>query len=116
VFEDKRTSFLVKFYQVMPAELSEEEQKILAYVKEHGSIRRSEAQKLLEVSDRRAKYILEMMENAKGSCAKRDDRRARVICFSKIWTIYGQRILVHKTLISSWPWWHTDWGISSSSR
>jgi ATP-dependent DNA helicase RecG len=65
VFEDKRTSFLVKFYQVMPAELSEEEQRVLAYVKEHGSIRRAEAQKLLEVSDRRAKYILEKMEKAR---------------------------------------------------
>ncbi len=64
VFEDKRTSFLVKFYQVMPAELSEEEQKVLAYVKERGSIKRGEAQKLLEVSDRRAKYVLEKMEKA----------------------------------------------------
>jgi len=65
VFEDKRTSFLVKFYQVMPAELSEEEQKVLAYVKKHGSIKRAEAQKLLEVSDRRAKYVLEKMEKAR---------------------------------------------------
>jgi len=64
VFEDKRTSFLVRFYQVMTAELSEEEQRVLAYVKEHGSIKRSEAQKLLEVSDRRAKYVLEKMEKA----------------------------------------------------
>ncbi len=64
VFEDKRTSFLVKFYQVMPAELSEEEQKVLTYVKEHGSIKRAEAQKLLEVSDRRAKYVLDRMEKA----------------------------------------------------
>jgi ATP-dependent DNA helicase RecG len=65
VFEDKRTSFLVKFYQVMTAELSEEEQRVLAYVKEHGSIKRAEAQKLLEVSDRRAKYVLEKMEKAR---------------------------------------------------
>jgi ATP-dependent DNA helicase RecG len=65
VFEDKRTSFLVKFYQVMTAEFSEEEQRVLAYVKEHGSIKRSEAQKLLEVSDRRAKYVLEKMEKAR---------------------------------------------------
>jgi predicted HTH transcriptional regulator len=65
VFEDKRTSFLVKFYQVMTAELSEEEQRVLSYVKEHGSIKRAEAQKLLEVSDRRAKYVLEKMEKAR---------------------------------------------------
>jgi ATP-dependent DNA helicase RecG len=64
VFEDKRSSFLVKFYQVKPAELSEEEQKIIAYVKEYGSIRRAEAQKLLEVSDTRAKYVLSKMEKA----------------------------------------------------
>jgi len=60
-FEDKRTAFLVKFYHVTPAELSGEEQRIIAYVKEHGTIRRSEAQKLLEVSDRRARYVLETM-------------------------------------------------------
>jgi ATP-dependent DNA helicase RecG len=65
VFEDKRTSFLVKFYQVMTAERSEEEQRVLAYVKEHGSIKRAEAQKLLDVSDRRAKYVLEKMEKAR---------------------------------------------------
>lgn len=65
VFEDKRTSFLVKFYQVITAEFSEEEQRVLAYVKEHGSIKRAEAQKLLEVSDRRAKYVLEKMEKAR---------------------------------------------------
>lgn len=65
VFEDKRTAFLVKFYQVMPAELSEEEKKVLVYIKEHGSIKRSEAQKLLEVSDRRAKYVLEKMEKVR---------------------------------------------------
>jgi predicted HTH transcriptional regulator len=65
IFEDKRTAFLVKFYQVMTAEFSEEEQRVLAYVKEHGSIKRAEAQKLLEVSDRRAKYVLEKMEKAR---------------------------------------------------
>jgi predicted HTH transcriptional regulator len=65
VFEDKKTAFQVKFYQVKPAELSEEEQRIIAYVKEHGSIRRSEAQKLLEVSDRRARYVLETMVKAR---------------------------------------------------
>jgi len=65
VFEDKRTAFLVKFYQVMPAEFSLEEQRIIAYVKEHGSIKRAEAQKLLDVSDRRAKYVLDKMEKAR---------------------------------------------------
>ena len=64
-FEDRRTAFLVTFYQVKPAELSQEEQRIIAYVKEHGSIKRSEAQKLLEVSDRRAKYVLETMVKAR---------------------------------------------------
>lgn len=65
VFEDRRTAFLVTFYHVKLAELSEEEQRIIAYVKEHGSIKRSEAQKLLEVSDRRAKYVLETMVKAR---------------------------------------------------
>ncbi len=64
VFEDKRTSFLVKFYQVVPPQLSEEEQKILAYVKEHGSIKRADARKLLGISDTRAKYVLSKMEEA----------------------------------------------------
>ena len=64
VFEDKRSSFLVKFYQVKLAELSEEAQRIIAYVKKHGAIRRAEAQKLLEVSDTRAKYTLSKMEKA----------------------------------------------------
>jgi hypothetical protein len=43
VFVDNRASFMVKFYQAMPAELTEEEQRIIVYVKEHGSIKRSEA-------------------------------------------------------------------------
>jgi len=64
VFEDKRSSFLVKFYQVKLAELSEEEQRIIAYVKKHGPIRRAEAQKLLEVSNTRAKYMLSKMKKA----------------------------------------------------
>ena len=81
VFEDKRTSFLVKFYQVMPAELSEEEKKILSYVKEHGSIRRAEAQKLLEVSDRRAKYVLEKMENTRLLRQEGRQKSARYLLF-----------------------------------
>ena len=40
-------------------------ERVLAYVKEHGSIKWAEAQKLLEVSDRRAKYVLEKMEKAR---------------------------------------------------
>lgn len=36
-------------------ELSEEELRVFAFVKEHGSIKRADAQKLLEVSDRRVK-------------------------------------------------------------
>ncbi|MEI8004397.1 MAG: ATP-binding protein, partial [Methanothrix sp.] len=65
VFVDRRTAFLVKFCQVMPAELSEEEQRVIGYVKVHGSIKRAEAQKLLDVSDRRARYVLEKMVKAK---------------------------------------------------
>lgn len=49
VFEDKRTSFLVKFFQAVLLQLSEEEQKILAYEKEHGSIKRADARKLLGI-------------------------------------------------------------------
>jgi len=81
VFEDRRTAFMVTFYKVKPAELSEEEQRIIAYVKEHGSIKRSEAQKLLEVSDRRAKYVLETM--VKASLLRQEGRQkaARYLLF-----------------------------------
>lgn len=63
VFEDKRSSFLVKFYQMKPDSLvlSDAELKILAYIKEHGSIRRSEAQKLLKINDTKAGYLLQKM-------------------------------------------------------
>ena len=80
-FKDRRTAFLVTFYQVKPAELSEEEQRIIGYVKEHGSIRRSEAQKLLEVSDRRAKYVLETMEKARLLRQEGRQKAARYLLF-----------------------------------
>jgi predicted HTH transcriptional regulator len=72
VFEDRRTSFLVKFYQVKPGSLalSDSELKILAYVKEHGSIRRAEAQKLLQINDTEAGYLLQKMRKG-GPSAKR---------------------------------------------
>ena len=81
VFEDKRTSFLVRFYQVKPVELSEEEQRIIAYVKEHGSIKRADAQKLLDVSDRRAKYVLEKMEKARLLRQKGRQKSAHYLLF-----------------------------------
>ena len=64
VFEDKRASFLVKFYQIKPGSLalSGAELKILAYIKEHGSIKRAEAQKLLEINDTKAGYLLQKMQ------------------------------------------------------
>ena len=80
-FEDKRTAFLVKFYHVTPAELSGEEQRIIAYVKEHGTIRRSEAQKLLEVSDRRARYVLETMVKARLLRQEGRQKGARYLLF-----------------------------------
>jgi DNA-binding MarR family transcriptional regulator len=66
VFEDKRTSFLVRFYQVRPDSLalSDAELKVLAYIKEHGSIRRVEAQKLLEINDTKAGYLLQKMQKS----------------------------------------------------
>jgi predicted HTH transcriptional regulator len=66
VFEDRRTAFLAKFYQVTPIEvqLTDEEQRILAYVRKHGSIRRAEAQKLLGVNEARSRYLLQKMQKA----------------------------------------------------
>lgn len=63
VFEDKRSSFLVKFCQMKPDSLvlSDAELKVLAYIKEHGSIRRPEAQKLLRINDTKAGYLLQKM-------------------------------------------------------
>lgn len=64
VFEDKRTSFLVKFYKIKPGSLalSDAELKIMAYIKEHGSIKRAEALRLLEINDTKAGYLLQKMQ------------------------------------------------------
>jgi len=61
-----RTAFLVKFYQKTPIDvpLADEEQRILAYVKKHGFIRRAEAQELLGVNEARARYLLQKMQKA----------------------------------------------------
>ena len=66
VFEDRRTAFLVRFYQTKPGslDLSDEELRILAYVREHGSIRRAEAQKLLTIGDTKAGYLLQKMQKS----------------------------------------------------
>lgn len=66
VFEDKRTSFLVKFYQEVPIEvpLADEEQRIIAYIKRHGFIKRAKAQELLGVNEARARYLLQKMQKA----------------------------------------------------
>jgi predicted HTH transcriptional regulator len=66
VFEDRRTAFLVKFYQVKPGSLAlgDAELKVLAYTKEHGSIRRAEAEKLLAISDTKAGYLLQKMQKS----------------------------------------------------
>ena len=66
VFEDRRTAFLVKFYQSTPVEVprSDEGQRILAYVKKHGFIRRADAQELLGVNEARARYLLQKMQKA----------------------------------------------------
>ncbi len=74
----------------MPVELSEEEQKVFAYVKKHCSIKRAEVQKLLEVSDRRARYVFERMVKEKLR-AKRDNKKAHVTYCSNmdnLWTTY----------------------------
>jgi len=65
-FEDKRTAFLVKFYQKTPVEvpLAEEEQRILAYVRKHGSIRRADVQELLGANEAQARYLLQKMQKA----------------------------------------------------
>ena len=66
VFEDKRTAFLVKFYQQTTTETpsANEEQRILAYVKKHGFIRRADAQEMLDVNEARARYLLQKMQKA----------------------------------------------------
>ncbi len=66
VFEDRRSSFLASLYQMKlsPLALSDAELKILAYVKEHGSIKRSEGQKLLVINEAKAGYLLQKMLKA----------------------------------------------------
>lgn len=49
---------------MVPVELFEEEQKVITYAKKHSSIKRAEAQKLLAVSDTRAKYVFSKIEKA----------------------------------------------------
>jgi len=44
-----------------PQVLLTEEDRILAYVKEHGSITNSECRNLLEVNDDRARYLLKKL-------------------------------------------------------
>jgi len=65
VVEDRRSTFLVKFYQKTPIEmpLADEEQRILAYVKKHGFIKRADAQ-MLDVNESRARYLLQKMQKA----------------------------------------------------
>jgi ATP-dependent DNA helicase RecG len=60
-FEDKRTSFLVVLYN---APAMSDEERILAYVREHGSIKRADCQQLLGVDDIKAKYVLRKMKEA----------------------------------------------------
>jgi len=60
-FEDKRTSFLVVLYN---APAMSDEERILAYVKEHGSIKRADCQQLLGVDDIKAKHVLRKMKEA----------------------------------------------------
>lgn len=66
VFGDSRTSFQVTFYQVKPTQqqLSDEMLRILAYIKSHGSINRSECQSLLEVTGTHAGYLLTKMKKS----------------------------------------------------
>ena len=62
VFEDKRTSFLVVLYNTL---VMSDEERILAYVREHGSIKRADCQQLLGVDEIKAKYILRKMRDAR---------------------------------------------------
>lgn len=66
VFEDRKTSFLVKFYQKTTTETpsANEEQRVLAYVKKHGFIRRVDVQEMLGVNEARARYLLQKMQKA----------------------------------------------------
>jgi len=60
-FEDKRTSFLAVLYNT-PAMSAEE--RILEYIREHGSIKRADCQQLLGIDEIGAKYILRKMKEA----------------------------------------------------
>ena len=44
--------------------LADEELRILAYVKKHGFIKRADAQKMLDVNEARARYLLQKMQKA----------------------------------------------------
>ncbi len=44
--------------------MSDDRLRILVYVKEHGSIRRGKAQKLLEINDTKSGYLLQKMQKA----------------------------------------------------
>jgi ATP-dependent DNA helicase RecG len=61
IFEDKRTSFLVVLYN---APAMSDEELILAYIREHGSIKRADCQQLLGVDEIKAKYVLRKMKDA----------------------------------------------------
>ena len=60
-FEDRRTSFLVVLYNTP---IISDEERILAYVREHGSIKRADCQELLGVDEIKAKYVLRKMKEA----------------------------------------------------
>ncbi len=60
-FEDKRTSFLVVLYN---APAMSDEERILAYIRVHGSIKRADCQLLLGVDEIKAKYVLRKMKDA----------------------------------------------------
>jgi len=60
-FEDKRTSFLVVLYN---AQAMSDEERILAYIREHGTIKRADCQQLLGVDEIKAKYVLRKMKDA----------------------------------------------------
>jgi ATP-dependent DNA helicase RecG len=60
-FEDRISSFKITLYN---AQLQSDEEKILAYVREHGSIRRIECQTLLVTDSRRSKHILQKMRDS----------------------------------------------------
>jgi len=60
-FEDKRTSFLVVLYN---APAMSDEERILAYIREHGTIKRADCQQLLGVDEIKAKYVLRKLKDA----------------------------------------------------